>query len=64
MNLFDTRGKVAVSVLIFGFLVAAAILVSYFFASDSLQHARFAMAQSTATTTVTVLNTPPNCVTS
>jgi hypothetical protein len=60
MNLFDTRGKVAVSVLIFGFLVAAAILVSYFFASDSLQHARFAMAQSTATTTVTVLNTPPN----
>jgi hypothetical protein len=40
--------------------VAAIILVGQFFASDSLQHARFAIAQSTATTTVNVLNTPPN----
>jgi hypothetical protein len=60
MNFFDTRGKIAVSVLVFGLLAAGAILVTYFFASDSLQHARFAIAQSTATTTVTILNTPPN----
>jgi len=51
--------KLGISVLISGFVVAAAILVVYFFASDTLQHARFAFAQSTATTTVTILNTPP-----
>jgi len=60
MKSFGTRGKVAVSVLIFGFLVAAIFLVTYFFTTGSLQHARFVMAQSTATTTVTILNTPPN----
>jgi len=59
MNSFGSRKKIGVSVLVSGFLVAAAILVTYFFASDSLQHARFAIAQSTATTTVNVLNTPP-----
>jgi len=59
MKSFGIRGKVAVSVLIFGFLVAVVFLVTYFFATDSLQHARFVMAQSTATTTVTILNTPP-----
>jgi hypothetical protein len=52
--------KIGVAVLVSGFLVAAVILVTYFFASDSLQHARFAIAQSTATTTVNILNTPPN----
>jgi hypothetical protein len=60
MNIFDTRGKIAILTLVLGFLIAGTILGTYFFASDSLQHARFVFAQSTATTTVTVLNTPPN----
>ncbi len=54
------EGKIAISVLVFGMLVAAGILVTRFFVSDSLRTARFAMAQGTATTTVVVLNTPPN----
>jgi len=55
----ESSKKIGISVLISGFLVAVVILVIYFFASDTLQHARFAIAQSTATTTVNVLNTPP-----
>ncbi len=56
----DSRGSIAVSVLVVGVLVAAAILVANFFLTNSLHTARFAAAQSTATTTVLVLNTPPN----
>jgi len=60
MKFVNTRGAVAVWVLVLGVLVAVAILAVNFMATDSLHHARFAMAQSTATTTLTVLNTPPN----
>ncbi len=60
MNPFGSRGKVAVSIIVFAFMVAAAILVTTFWGSDSIRHARFALAQSTATTTVNILNTPPN----
>ncbi len=56
MNFFDTRGKVAVLVLICGFLIAGAI----FMAGGPLQYIRSASAQSTATTTVNILNIPPN----
>ena len=59
MNSSDSRKKIGISVLVSGCLVAVVILVNYFFATDSIQHARFAIAQSTATTTVNVLNTPP-----
>lgn len=56
----ETRGKVAFSILFLGIFIAFAILAVQFWATDSLRHARFAIAQSTATTTLNVLNTPPN----
>ncbi|HVN26499.1 MAG TPA: hypothetical protein VMT99_02495 [Candidatus Paceibacterota bacterium] len=54
------QGRISVLILFLGFLTAGAILGANFFATDALHHARFTFAQSTATTTVTVLNTPPN----
>lgn len=60
MRFFVSRKKFAFSILTFGFFVALAIIGNTFLGSDSIQHASFAVAQSTATTTVTVLNTPPN----
>lgn len=59
MNSLDPQKKIGISVLVSGFFLAGVILVTSFFASGTLQHARFAVAQSTATTTVNVLNTPP-----
>jgi hypothetical protein len=59
MKFSVTRKKLAAFILLFSFFVAAAIVETTFFGSDSIQHARFAIAQSTATTTVTILNTPP-----
>lgn len=56
----DSHGSIAVSVLVVGVLVAATILAANFFFTNALHTARFASAQSTATTTVLVLNTPPN----
>ena len=54
----ETRGKVAV--LAAGLLLGSLVVAIDFFATGAIQHARFAIAQSTATTTVTVLNTAPN----
>lgn len=59
MNFMDRRGKAAVSILIFGLLIAAAIVSTQFPGSNAFQYFGSAFAQSTATTTVTVLNTPP-----
>ena len=56
----DTRGRISFVILFFGFFAAAVILGVNFWATDAIHHARFTFAQSTATTTVTVLNTPPN----
>ena len=60
MNLFDTRGKIAVSVLLLGFSIAGVILATSFFATGPFRRMQTVMAQSTATTTVTILNIPPN----
>ena len=56
----DTRGRASFTILFLGILFAIGIIAVNFWATDSLHHARFTFAQSTATTTVTVLNTPPN----
>ncbi len=54
------RGRIRISIIFLGIVLAFAFLAANFWASDALNHARFTFAQSTATTTVTVLNTPPN----
>lgn len=54
------KGKVSVPIIIFGAVLAAAVMAVYFVSSNAIHDARFAMAQSTATTTVLILNTPPN----
>ena len=56
-QLRDTRGRVSFAIIFSGILVAAAILTVNFWASGPDTSLTF--AQSTATTTVTVLNTPP-----
>ncbi len=59
----DVRGRVSVAVILSGIFMAAAAIIVNFWATGALYHARFTFAQSTATTTVTVLNTPPNWTT-
>ena len=54
-----TRGRVGMRILLSGLLLAAAIIVSNFWLTGGIEHARFTFAQSTATTSVTILNTPP-----
>ncbi|HVM76709.1 MAG TPA: hypothetical protein VMU07_00975 [Candidatus Paceibacterota bacterium] len=55
-----TNGRISFLILFLGFLTAGIILGANFWATDAIHHARFTFAQTTATTTVTVLNTPPN----
>lgn len=60
VTLRDARGRASFTIVFLGFVIAMGILAVNFWATDSIHHARFTFAQSTATTTVTVLNTPPN----
>ena len=56
----EGRVREGLAIIFLGILFAGVILAANFWATDGLHHARFTFAQSAATTTVTVLNTPPN----
>ena len=55
----EFRAKVRFPKIFLGVVIGILAVVVQFFATDALHHARFAFSQSTATTTVTILNTPP-----